>query len=143
MEYYALFEPDHDAGGFVVTFPDFGYGVTQGDSKDEAYEMAQDLLAAMIGDLMAREKELPAPSRHRGRKYRLVALPALQAAKVELYRAFRDSGIRKAELAKRTGIAEPNIGRLFDLRHSSRLHQLESAFDALGKKLVLSVQDAA
>ena len=24
--YLALFEPDRKAGGYVVTFPDFGYG---------------------------------------------------------------------------------------------------------------------
>jgi len=44
VTYPALFEPDHEAGGFVVTFPDFGRGVTQGDAVEEATEMAQDLL---------------------------------------------------------------------------------------------------
>ena len=36
MEHLALFEPDLEAGGFVVTFPDFSYGVTQGESEQEA-----------------------------------------------------------------------------------------------------------
>ena len=31
--YLALFEPDLDAGGYVVTLPDFGYGVTQGETE--------------------------------------------------------------------------------------------------------------
>ena len=48
--YRALFEPDHKAGGYVVTFPDFGYGVTQGETDAEAMEMAQDLLMLTIGD---------------------------------------------------------------------------------------------
>src|SRR5476649_928965 len=44
MEHYlALFEPDLEAGGYTVTFPDFGYGVTQGETAEEATEMAQDL----------------------------------------------------------------------------------------------------
>ena len=51
MEHYlALFEPDLRTGGYVVTFPDFGYGVTQGETDQEAMEMAQDLLMLTIGD---------------------------------------------------------------------------------------------
>ena len=49
MEHYlALFEPDREAGGYVVTLPDFGYGVTQGETDQEA--MAKDLLMLTIGD---------------------------------------------------------------------------------------------
>ena len=48
--YLALFEPDRKAGGYVVTFPDFGYGATQGETEGEAMEMAQDLLLLTIGD---------------------------------------------------------------------------------------------
>jgi hypothetical protein len=45
MEHYqALFEPDPEEGGYVITFPDFGYGATQGETDQEAMEMAQDLL---------------------------------------------------------------------------------------------------
>jgi antitoxin HicB len=46
--YLALFEPDPKAGGYVVTFPDFGDGVTQGETEEEAMEMAQDLLMLTI-----------------------------------------------------------------------------------------------
>ncbi len=38
--YLARFEPDREAGGYVVTFRDFGYGVTQGETDEEAMEMA-------------------------------------------------------------------------------------------------------
>ena len=38
--YQELFDPDRDAGGYVVTFPDFGYGVTQGETIEEGEEMA-------------------------------------------------------------------------------------------------------
>jgi len=50
--YLALFEPDCVAGGYVVTFPDFGYGVTQGETDAESMAMAQDLLMLTIGDYM-------------------------------------------------------------------------------------------
>ena len=41
-EYEALLEPS-EQGGFVVTFPDFGYGVSQAETESEALELAADL----------------------------------------------------------------------------------------------------
>lgn len=67
MEHYmALFEPDPKAGGYVVTFPDFGYGVTQGETDLEAIAMAQDLLLLTIDDFIREGKLLPASSRRMG-----------------------------------------------------------------------------
>jgi len=144
MEHYlALFEPDLEAGGYVVTFPDFGYGVTQGETDQEAMEMARDLLMLTIGDHMREGKPLPVPTRRRGAKFRPVSLPALQSAKVELYTAFVDSGLKKAEFARRIGIPKTHIDRLFSLRHHSRFDQIEAAFLALGKRLTVEVRDAA
>jgi antitoxin HicB len=142
MEYAARFEPAEE-GGFVVTFPDFTWGVTQGDDETEATEMAVDALCTMVQELIRNNEPLPAPGRHRGRKIRLIRLPALQTAKTELYREFLASGIRKTELARRLEIPKTNVDRLFDLRHQSRLDQIEAAFQALGKVLSIEVRDAA
>ena len=141
--YLALFEPDRKAGGYVMTFPDFGYGATQGESEEEAMEMAQDLLMLTISDYIRESKPLPAPRRHRGSKFRPVALPALQAAKVDLYKAFLESGLKKAELARRIGIHKTHIERLFSLRPHSRLDQIEASFAALGKRLHVEARNAA
>jgi antitoxin HicB len=143
VTYPALFDPDPKAGGFVVTFPDFRYGVTQGDTVKEALEMAQDLLEGLLLDLIEDGEDLPKASKRRGRHYRPVALPALQSAKVELYLAFRAAGLRKAELARRIGIPKSNLDRLFDLRHQSRFDQLEAAFAALNKHIWVEVRNAA
>jgi antitoxin HicB len=143
MTYLALFEPDSEAGGFVVTFPDIDDGVTQGETEAEAMEMAADLLACMIGERIRRGFDLPVPRKHRGAKYRTVRLPALQEAKAELYNAFRAGGVRKAELARRIGIPKANIDRLFDLAYHSRLEQVEAAFRALGKELGIEIRNAA
>jgi antitoxin HicB len=141
--YLALFEPDHETGGYVVTFPDFGYGVTQGETDEEAMEMAQDLLMLTIGDYIRESRPLPTPRRHRDSKFRSVALPALQAAKVDLYSTFMESGLKKAELARRIGIPKTHIERLFSLRHHSRLNRIEAAFAALGKRLHVEARNAA
>jgi antitoxin HicB len=141
--YLALFEPDPDVGGYVVTLPDFGYGVTQGETDREAMEMAQDLLMLTISDFIREGKPLPVAARRRGTKFRVVPLPALQSAKVDLYSAFLNSGMKKAEFARRIGIPRTHIERLFSLRHHSRLNQIEAALAALGKRLHIETRDAA
>jgi antitoxin HicB len=143
LHFNALFEPDTERGGFVVTFPDFKWGVTQGDTEQEALDMAADALQMIVADYIENGKPIPAPRKLRGRKYRSIRLPGLQSAKVELYNAFLSSGVRKAELARRLEIPSPNIDRLFDLSHQSRLDQLEAAFKALGKELMIDIRDAA
>ena len=141
--YLAHFEADREAGGYVVTFPDFGYGATQGETQEEAMEMARDLLMLTIGDYMRTGKPLPAASRRRGARYRPIELPVLQSAKVELYTTFLRSGLKKAEFARRLGLPKTHIDRLFSLRHRSRFDQLEAAFAVLGKTLQVEVRDAA
>ena len=141
--YLALFDPDPKAGGYTVTLPDFGYGATQGETIEEATEMASDLLMLTIGDFMRAGKPLPAAARRRGAAFRAVPLPALQCAKVDLYTAFLESGLKKAEFARRIGIPKTRIDRLFSLRHLSRLDQIEAALAALAKHLHVEVRDAA
>jgi|ERR1017187_1240132 antitoxin HicB len=140
-QYQAEFEPEGDV--IVVTFPDVGYGATQGATEAEALEMAVDFLAMAIGDLIKQGKELPQSTTRRGRKYRWIKLPALAGIKMELYRELKSSGIRKAELARRLGISRGNVDRLFDLHHSTRLELLEAAFAVLGRRLSIGVEKAA
>jgi antitoxin HicB len=141
--YFALFEPERKAGGYSVHFPDLPFGATQGENLAEAEDMAQDLLKCILGELIRRGEPIPASRKHTGTHFREIHLGALEAAKVALHLAFQQSGLSKAELGRRAGIAKPNIDRLFDLDHASRLDQLESAFGALGKRLEIAVTEAA
>ena len=143
LQFVALFEPDKEKGGFVVTFPDFDWGVTQGDTEEEATAMAADALTMIVGDYIGKGKPLPTAGKHRGGKYRLIQLPALAAVQAELYNAFLASGIRKAELARRLGMSKGNVERLFNVRHSSRIEQLDGAFRAIGKEITIGIRDAA
>ena len=102
--------------------------------------MAQDLLILTMGDYIKESKPLPTARRHRGAKFRAVALPA---AKVDLYGSFLESGLKKAEFARRIGIPKTHIERLFSMRHHSRLNQIEAGFAALGKRLHVEARSAA
>lgn len=133
-------EFDPDDTGFVVTFPDIPGVVTEGDDEGEALARAADALETMFIALISDRKDIPDPSpieRHS------VTLPALSAAKIGLYRAMREAGVAKAELARRVGWHLPQVDRILDLRHASRLDQVETALRALGKTLTVEVQDAA
>ncbi|HEX5431260.1 MAG TPA: hypothetical protein VFW83_04795 [Bryobacteraceae bacterium] len=93
--------------------------------------------------LLKRGEALPPPRSRRGRDYRPISLAALPSAKVELYTAFRRSRMTKSELARRIGLAKPNVDRLFDLDRATRLDQIEAALNAIGKRLEIRVADAA
>jgi antitoxin HicB len=74
---------------------------------------------------------------------RIVRLPPLTVAKVELYRAARAQGVSKAELGRRLGWHGPQVDRLFDLNHRSTFENIDRALRAIGKRLEVSVRDAA
>ncbi len=85
---------------------------------------------------------IPAPSRLK-RRQKAVALPLLTEAKLALYEAMRSGRVGKAELARRLNWRLPQVDRLLDLMHASRLDRIEDAFRALGLRLNISVERAA
>ena len=50
-----------------------------------------------------------------------------------------EQGIKKAELARRLGWHMPQVDRLFDLRHASKLDQIEAAAHVLGKQINIEI----
>jgi len=67
----------------------------------------------------------------------------LADAKIQLYESMRAGRVPKAELARRLGIPRQQIERLLDLRHSSRLEQIEAAFRAILWQQKADFQSAA
>jgi antitoxin HicB len=74
---------------------------------------------------------------------RIVRLPPLTVAKVGLYRALRAAGVSKAELGRRLGWHGPQVDGRLDLNHRSTIEHLDQASRAIGKRLEVSVEDAA
>jgi len=122
-------------GGFTVTFPGFP-GATYGDTQEAAITAAKDLLEEMVLGLMAHGREVADPPPAEGRP--LVALPALCAAKLEVYRAMRAEGLTKSQLAARLGWQPSEVTRLFDGYHATRLDKIEEALEALGRRLTIA-----
>lgn len=142
LQYQVLLERAEE-GGFIVHFPDFKWGITQGDTEEEALEMASEVVEIYLDDCITKGEPLPLSKQRRGKLYRMVRPSALAAAKAELYAAFLQSGMTKATLGRRLKIPRMNVDRLFDLNHQSRLDQIEAAFRAVGKQLEITIHDAA
>lgn len=56
--YPAIFEPDHEEGGYCVYFPDLPGCATEGDTLEDAFDMAKE---AMSGWLASYLEDHPAP----------------------------------------------------------------------------------
>ncbi|OFZ69771.1 MAG: transcriptional regulator [Betaproteobacteria bacterium RBG_16_58_11] len=127
-----------DDGTVLVTFPDIPEAITFGADKDEAMLHAVDALETALSMYVDARKPLPAVSKAK-RRQKTVRPSALECAKLGVYQAMTEQGIKKAELARRLGWHMPQVDRLFDLRHASNLNQIEAAAKALGRHLEVDV----
>jgi antitoxin HicB len=125
-------------GGFVVTFPDIPEAITQGEDKDEALLYAVDALEASLSFYVDGRKPLPVPSKPK-RGQSVVHPSALESVKLAIYSEMITQGVRKSDLARRLGWHLPQVDRLLDLNHASRMEHLESAARSLGREIRLSV----
>jgi len=129
-------------GTILVEFPDVPEAHAFGEDEDEALMQAVDALETALSMYIDDRRDIPkpAPVKRRGK---FVTVPVLTEAKLALYSAMRAQRVGKAELAKRLNCYLPQVDRLLDLMHSSRLDQLEAAFRALGKRITILVDEAA
>ena len=139
MRYGVVLTPD-DNDTVLVTVPDLPDATTFGEDREDALARAVDAIESALMGRIADRDAIADPSAD-APDY--VELPALSVAKIALYRAMRSERVGKAALAKRLGVALPQIDRLLDLRHHSRLDALERALAALHRSLVISVETAA
>jgi antitoxin HicB len=129
-------------GGFTVEFPDLPEAITSGNDRADALLQAADCLEEAVAGRIADGLEVPVPTVAR-RKQVQVPLPAPMAAKAALYLAIQEAGLTNSELARKLGVDEKEIRRMLDPRHATRLSRIQMALDFLGKRLVVSLDNAA
>lgn len=144
MDYYiAKFQPDGD--GLLVTFPDLPEAITGGVDEAEAVANAIDALEVALLTYAGDGRDIPQPTRHvtaRG-SYRRIPVSATIAAKLAFIQAFRESGMTRVALAAKLGKAETEIRRMLDPYHRTKLPAIEDGLRALGKRLVVTIEEAA
>ena len=140
FNYPALIERD-ESGRHVVSFPDFGWGATDGASLDEALDEAEDLLRELIAATMRHGAKLPEPSRVG--KHRCHVVPPVQSAiKAALYEACRDAGISERQLAQDLDVAEAEARRMLDPDHATKPALIERALRHFGKRITVTIAEA-
>ena len=136
--YRATLEPGETAGVIVVTFADVPEAITQGDDLADALIQAEDALGVALLSYPLRGLRLPPAATDTGA---LVTVAPDVAAKLALLESFAVAGLSKSELARRIGCDEKEVRRLLDPHHPSKLKSLSIALAALGKRLVVGVED--
>ncbi|WP_428098254.1 type II toxin-antitoxin system HicB family antitoxin [Candidatus Rariloculus sp.] len=139
--YPAEIERDED-GRYVVAFPDFGWGATDGATRDEALVEARDLLRELIATTIREGMGLPEPSRA-GKRRPLVVPPVQIALKAALYEAYRGAGVSQRHLARELDVAESEIRRMLNPEHSTKVATIDRALRRLGKRVTVTVGEVA
>ena len=134
--YRVTLEPAEE-GGFVVTFPDFDWGITQGDTEAEALANAEDALEEMVATMMADGEDLPMPGD--GPEPRVHLGPQM-SAKAGLYEAMRAEHLSTIQLARRLKLYEREVRRMLDPHHPTKVPRIDAAMRALGRRLVVEVE---
>ena len=122
-----------DDGTVMVTSPDFPEMVTYGDNRAEGLARAVDAIEEAIAARISSRRDIPIPSPGQ----RCVTLPTLTAVKVLLHQCMQSEGVTKAELARRLGWHMPQVDRVLDINHHSRLDRMDAALNAFGRHLAV------
>lgn len=141
MRYAYPAEVIEASDGVTVTFPDVPEVVTDGATRAEAMERAADALVSALSFYVDEGQRLPRPSAANGRP--LVSVTVLEAAKLALHEAMAEAGLSNIELGRRLGKDERAIRRLRDPLHRSHIGEVEAALHNLGKRVEVSVKEAA
>ena len=141
FNYPAEIERDAD-GRFVVTFPDFGWGATDGSTREEALAEARGLLRELIATTIREGQALPSPSRA-GKRRPLVVPPLQIALKAALHEAYRHGDISQRRLARELNVAESAVRRMLNPDHPTKAGTIDNALRRLGKRITVTVVDAA
>jgi antitoxin HicB len=138
-EYAVTLAPD-DNGTFLALCAALPEVTTFGETREEALHNAALAIEEALAARMAERRELPMPSEEEGAYPVRISVQA--ALKTALYRAMLHQGMSKAELARRMNAHGPQVDRLLDMRHNSRLDLMETALHHLGSRPVLHIASA-
>lgn len=127
-----------DDGTYLVEFIDFPEAHSVGDTVEEALREAVDGLRTVVEMYMEDRRRIPAPSAVQEGQTTVV-LPALETAKVLLWNEMLQQRLRKADLARLLNVHQPQVDRLFDLHHSSKMEFVEQAAEAMGRRLTVEL----
>ncbi|CAB3680826.1 type II toxin-antitoxin system HicB family antitoxin [Achromobacter kerstersii] len=135
LTYCYTLTPDTN-GTNLIQYPDLPEGASVSEGEHDLQANAAEGLEAVLQLYIDARRPIPLPEAVGDGG---VTLGALDTAKVFLSNEMVRQGVRKTELARRLGIHNPQVDRLLDLTHSSKLEAVEAAFRELGRRLDISI----
>ncbi|WP_404418799.1 type II toxin-antitoxin system HicB family antitoxin [Marinospirillum sp.] len=141
MYNYPVIVHQNDSSGCWLSCPDIPEFHGAGDTLEEALIDATDGMETALSFYQDNRRPIPHASKP-AESQPVVYLPLLTLAKIELWNTLLEQGLRKADLARKLDVHPPQIDRLLDLLHSSKIEQVENALMALGKRFDLEVKAA-
>ncbi len=139
FNYPATVEYDEDTECYEITYNDFSELQGVAYAEEDIELDASDTLIAGLADLIASRIPVPAPSKPINDTNIIVHLPLLVCLKIALHNAMIQTGTRKADLARKLNQKAPQIDRLLDVNHASKVETLEQALYLLGFEVSVTV----
>ncbi|MFS2225547.1 hypothetical protein [Pantoea sp. B65] len=130
---------DEETGSYAISFRDFNALQTEAFSEDDIELEAIEGLTAAIGEYIESRIPIPEPEPAVAGEF-IVHLPVLTCLKAALHNAMIQTGTRKADLARKLNHKGPQIDRLLDVAHASKVETLEQALYLLGYEVSVSVK---
>lgn len=142
FNYAVKLEHDPDTKSWIATCRDLPLFNSVGDSVDDALlESVDGAIVALSIEIDAR-RPIPAASQPEEGEY-VIHLPVLVVMKAALHNAMVATGTRKSDLARSMGMKGPQIDRLLDVCHSSKVETVELALQQLNRTVQVSVDKVA
>ncbi len=130
---------DKDDNRYLVRFPDMPEAITEGESEEEAFFNASEVLTLTIEGRLDENMEIPQPTQCT--KDQLLISPSARAQAALLIRWAKLHGDHTtSELARSLNTSWPAISRLENPKHWPSLRQLEKVANVLGQQLIISME---
>lgn len=133
---YSIRLAKDDNGTYLATCPVLPELTTFGASIGDALAHARDAVEEAIAARMADRQPIPQPSTGP----HVVELPTQTVAKMMLYQLMRNRRVSKVQLARSLRWHRPQVDRLLNIRHATRMDTLEAAFRALGARVSIKIE---
>jgi len=126
---YPITITNEHKGEWLVTFPDFDYGVTSGDSYLDAKDNASDCLAELLANCIVDGDSFPIPS-----VGKVVVSPDLAfQLKLWFITIFDTTTITQSDFAASLGVDGREVRRWLDVSHNTKIATLQRALRAIGE----------
>lgn len=129
-DYAIRFEKD-TAPGLAVYCRDLPQFHSFGDNLDHALKMAVDGIETTLSIYVDERKSIPVATAPEAGEH-VIHLPAVTVAKITLWNAMMEQGMRKADLCRLLSVSQTQGDRLVDFLHTSKMDQIEAALEKLG-----------